>query len=289
MKCASECTICAINNLNRILDRFVAGDEAKTREMKNMLRHLSDFDFDQPPVEMLRYFCDHTPRLTGGEDFYAEQKSRDNRNMLNQYDVFYSRIKAHPDPFRAAVLLSIAGNIIDYGYDHGRDMDDVIQGALNHQMVVDHVDEMMRALKVADNILYVLDNAGEIVADKLMISFLIENGILDADRVTAVVRGMPTLNDATMADAREVGLTGLVNVIDNGDNIPGTTLSRCSETFLEHYNRADVIISKGMGNFESFHYLQDKVFFFLLMSKCANVARTLGVPLHSYICKASYL
>jgi len=237
----------------------------------------------------LRYLCENTPRLTGGADSFAEQKSRDNRNMFDKYDDFYAEIKAHPNPLHAAVRLAICGNIIDYTPGHGMDMEAIVQNAINCELLVDYVDEMLHALKEAKRVLYLLDNAGEIVADKLLISLLIEEGILQPEEITVAVRGEPTLNDATMADAEEVGLTDLVKVIDNGDCVPGTELSHCSQTFLDYFEKADVIIAKGMGNFESLHSVQGKTIFYLLISKCDNVTRALGVPLQSFVCMPSCL
>ncbi|MFZ5975151.1 MAG: damage-control phosphatase ARMT1 family protein [Bacillota bacterium] len=289
MKCAAECAVCAVNGLNRILNRFVPDEKDRIHEMQAMLKYLYEFDYAQSPPQILRYLCNITPRLTGGRDGYAEQRSIDNQNMLKKYDDFFEKVRQHPDPLRAAVLLAICGNIIDYTPSHGLDMDTVVQNAMNSDLTIDHVDEMLRVLSQAENVLYLLDNAGEIVADKLLLELLIEKGILKPNQVTAVVRGLPTLNDATMEDAREVGLTGLVNVIGNGDNVPGTELDHCSQNFIEHYEKADVVIAKGMGNFESLHHIKDKKIFFLLTSKCNNVTRALGVPLQSFVCKASYL
>lgn len=289
MKCSVECTVCAINNFKKILDEFVPEEKDRIHEMKTMLRYLSEFDFEESPPEILRYLCDSTPRLAGGQDYYAIQRSKDNKNMLQKYDDYHKKIRSHPDPFRAAVLLAICGNIIDYTPNHGLDMDTIVENAINSELTIDQVDEMLRALREAKNVLYLLDNAGEIVVDKLFISLLLEKGILAPGQITVAVRGMPTLNDATMEDAREVGLTKLVQVIDNGDNVPGTELAHCSKTFMEHYDRADLIISKGMGNFESLDHIKDKKIFFLLTSKCNNVTRALGVPLQSFVCKASYV
>ena len=289
MKCSAECVVCAIKGLNKIMDKYVPEEADRISEMQTMLRQLSEFDFEQAPAEIWRYLCENTPRLTGGADFFAEQKTIDNRNMLEKYDDFYAEVKAHPYPLHAAVRLAICGNIIDYTPGHGMDMEAVVQNALNCDLTVDHVDEMLRALKKVKHVLYLLDNAGEIVADKLLISMLIEEGVLRPEQITVAARGEPTLNDATMADAEEVGLTDLVKVIGNGDLVPGTELSHCSQVFLDHFEQADVVIAKGMGNFESLHSVQDKPIFFLLISKCNNVTRALGVPLQSFVCRASCL
>jgi hypothetical protein len=271
------------------MDRFVPEDQDRIKEVRAILRHMYEFDFEKTPASLWRYLYENTPRLTGGVDYYAEQKSIDNRNMLAKYDDFYAEVKAHPKPFHAAVRLAICGNIIDYTPAHGMDMDAVVKNAINSELAIDHVDEMLRALKEANHVLYLTDNAGEIVVDKLLIALFIEEGILKPEQITVAVRKSPTLNDATMEDAVEVGLTDLVKVIDNGDGVPGTELDHCSPAFREHYENADIIISKGMGNFESLHSAKGKAIFFLLVNKCSNVARVLGLPLQSFVCMANYL
>jgi len=289
MKCSSECVACIINNLNRVMERFVPEEKDRIKEVQAMLRHLSEFDFEKTPAAMWRYLCENTPRLSGGVDYCAEQKSIDNRNMLAKYDDFYAEVKAHPKPLHAAVRLAICGNIIDYTPAHGMDMDDVVKNAINSELAIDHVDEMLRALREAKHVLYLTDNAGEIVVDKLLIALFIEEGVLKPEQITVAVRKGPTLNDAAMEDAVEVGLTDLVKVIDNGDIVPGTELDHCSPAFREHYENADVVVSKGMGNFESLHSAKGKAIFFLLVNKCSNVARVLGLPLQSFVCMANYL
>jgi uncharacterized protein with ATP-grasp and redox domains len=289
MQCATECAACAMNNLNKVLCSFVPDQQDRIRETRAMLRFLADFDYTQPPPEILRWLSDNLPRITGLNDCFFERRSQDNANLLTKYDDFKAMVNAHPDPFRAAVLFAITGNIIDYTPSHGLDMDAIVQGALNTKLTVDHTARLYKDLPEAKRILYLLDNAGEVVADKLFIEFLLERGIVTADKLTVVVRGRPTFNDALYSDAEQVGLTGLAEVIDNGDNAPGITMSRCSGRFREYYERADLIISKGMGNYESLHDVRDKKIYFLLTSKCNNVTQTLGLPLHSFVCQATHL
>jgi uncharacterized protein with ATP-grasp and redox domains len=121
-------------------------------------------------------------------------------------------------------------------------------------------------------ILYIADNAGEIVFDRILVEEIqdFEN------RVVFVVKGGPILNDATMMDAREAGLTDIVRVIDNGCDAPGTILELCNDAFIEELNRADLIISKGQGNYETLSDIPRNVFF-LLKAKCPVIAGDLSV------------
>jgi len=128
------------------------------------------------------------------------------------------------------------------------------------------------AVERAKEILYLGDNTGEIVLDRLLIEQM------PREKLTYVVRGHPILNDALMEDAQIAGLTDLVEVIDNGSDAPGTILETCSEAFRGRFEQADLVIAKGQGNFESLGDTRRAVFF-LLRPKCAVLARHLGCDL----------
>ena len=128
-----------------------------------------------------------------------------------------------------------------------------------------------RAAREARSILYLADNAGEIVFDRLLIE------ALGPGRVTVAVRGHPVINDATRDDAREAGLEGEVELIDNGSDGPGTILEDCSPAFRERFRAAGLIIAKGQGNAETLSGVPGRIFF-LFKVKCAVMASRFGLP-----------
>jgi hypothetical protein len=143
-----------------------------------------------------------------------------------------------------------------------------------------NVAEFARTVAEAQRILYLTDNAGEIVFDR----FLIEH--LPRDRVTVAVRGAPVINDATRVDAEAAGLTELVRVIDNGSDAPGTVLDDCSDTFRRQFAGADLIVAKGQGNYETLRESPQRIYF-LLRVKCPIIARDLGCPLGRMVLRPS--
>jgi uncharacterized protein with ATP-grasp and redox domains len=211
-------------------------------------------------------------RVTGNPDPYRQRKHDSNTLALKLYPQLKDRLRDSEDPFETAVRLAIAGNIIDFGLYSSLDAADVteaIDSALVDGWDPGCLDEFARAVKDAREILYIGDNAGEIVFDRLLIEEM------PHEKVTFAVKGSPVLNDATREDAEMVGLTGLVDVIENGSDAPGTILEDCSAGFRERFDRSDLIIAKGQGNYESLSGV-DKDMFFILMAKCSAIATDLG-------------
>ncbi|MDD2995715.1 MAG: ARMT1-like domain-containing protein [Paludibacter sp.] len=220
-----------------------------------------------------REFC----RLISNNDPYSEEKQMSNKLTLQLYKHFRTEVLEAMNPFKTALKLSIAGNIMDYGVAQDFDIHKTIDTVLGADFAIDHSVELEERIKSAKKILYLGDNAGEIVFDKLFIELIMPPGL------TFAVRGSAVLNDALEIDAREVGMDMVADVINNGYDAPSTVLSECSPEFLEVYNEADLIISKGQGNFEGLMDENDPRIFFLLMVKCDVVAEKMSVPQGSFV------
>ena len=216
--------------------------------------------------------------VTGVVDPYQAAKDRFNRMALDMLGELAVRVREAPDPLAMALRLAIAGNVIDLGVDGGVTEDQARQavaGALDEPFHGD-VDAFRQAAADAGSILYLADNAGEIVLDRLLIEQLLP------ERVAVAVRGQAVLNDATMADGEATGLCDLVEVIDNGSDAPATVLSDCSEDFRRRFAQADLVIAKGQGNFET---LSDEAadIYFLLKVKCPVIAGHVGLPVGTHV------
>ena len=239
--------------------------------VRDMLRWTADADSNQSPPVLGQQLHRRLGEVSGVEDPYRAEKDLQNQLVMGLLPELRARLEAAGDPFGLAVKLAIAGNIIDLGINGGVAEDDLhlsIDQALS-EPVHGLVDDLRRDIATATDILYLADNCGEIVFDRLLIEQL------PTERVTVAVRGKPILNDATMVDARTVGLTDMVEVIDNGSDAPGTILEDCSPAFRERFAAADLIIAKGQGNFESLSDV-DAPIYFLFKVKCSVVAEHVG-------------
>lgn len=260
--------------LRQALDaaRFATDDEnVHETVVQHVLCLVSEMDIRQSPPVIGQQIHRLIRQITGKADPYHQQKRLSNELALRLYSEMKQDVDEAPNPLEAAVRLAIAGNILDFGVNSSLEFchaENVIGAALNEEFDSSELSAFVSVVNQARDILYLGDNAGEIVFDRLLIEKL------PREKVTFVVKGSPVLNDATMEDAEIAGLTDLVDVIDNGSDGPGTILESCSRLFRERFNQADLIIAKGQGNYESLSSV-DKPIFFILKAKCPVIARDL--------------
>jgi damage-control phosphatase, subfamily I len=210
-------------------------------------------------------------RQETSSDPYRSLKETYNQVALELLPAVRDRI-AQGDRFEGSVRAAIAGNVIDFGIYESIDLHRSIEESFQLPLSGDDYRALVHAVQTASSVLYLCDNAGEIVFDRLLIEALVDQG----KRVTAAVKGMPVINDATLDDAFSTGLAGFCTVIDNGNDGIGTLLEACSSPFLDAYRSADLIISKGQANFETLMQTEDNRIFFLFKVKCPVVARVVG-------------
>ena len=253
--------------------RLATDDEVKQREVLNRVAlEIPKFPLDATPVEMGRTIHRLIKEITGNQDPYAELKRHYNELAAKMVEKLKPLVRNADDPLQMAVRIAIAGNIIDFGALSNFDLDRSVEESLRFDFGVFDYEEFKRQLNASESVLYIGDNAGEICFDKLLIELMHEMG----KKLIFAVRSVPIINDATVEDAVWCGIDRFAQVIDSGSDAPGTILEHCNPRFLEIFRRADMVIAKGQGNFET---LSDagRPIFFMLKAKCPIVARELGV------------
>ncbi len=180
------------------------------------------------------------------------------------------------DPLHIALRLSIAGNIIDFGVaDHYKDLWINLEEVLSKPFAIDNEAALRAALANSAQVLFLADNAGETVFDRLLIEVL-------KVPVVYAVKESPIINDATVADAVSAGLDQVSRIVSNGADAPGTILSLCSQDFLQIYQAAPLVIAKGQANYETLSEAGSKVFC-LLQVKCPVIADDIKAPVGSIV------
>ena len=272
MKTYLDCIPCLFKQVLDSARMYSSDTMVHEKIVRDVMGWCKDMDMSKPiPIMGLRVYR-RLREITGVADPYHAAKMRQNRMALRLLPELRSAMKNARDTFALAVKISIAGNIIDMGGAGDTSLAGV-RKALHHAMtepLKGNIPAFKRAAKKADNILYLTDNAGEIVFDRLLIEQLAPA------KVTVAVRGKPALNDALMADARTAGLHKIAKVIDNGSDAPGTVLEETSDSFNAAFKSADMVIAKGMGNYETLCEAPRRVYF-LFKAKCPMVAKNSGV------------
>ena len=209
-------------------------------------------------------------------DPFASKKDHYTQLALRMYPQLKAVVQASPHRLNAAVRVAAAGNVIDLGILDRDDVDlmEVLNEVVTRGFAVDECDLFEARLATADHVLYLLDNAGETVFDRVLIEELAVSGV----RTTVVAKTQAILNDATMDDAVAAGLDDVADLIGNGSPMIGTDLESCSAEFLRHFHAGDLVVSKGQANFETLDGSADRIFF-ILKAKCPEVGRELGVAM----------
>lgn len=278
MKTYHDCIPCFIKQTLSALEMINCDNTTRENILRTVLQRLSLIDFDLSPPEMARTVHRIIREISGNSDPFFDEKIRYQNLALQLSPQLEQNILLSDNPFESAILLAIAGNSIDHGVYHDLTEEQALEALEQgiHVPLIGDIDQFNAAIESAESILFLADNAGEIVIDKLLLQQL------PLDKITFAVRGGPILNDALKADAEQAGITELVPVIDNGDDTPGTILKYCSKVFQDQFNSADLIIAKGQGNYETLSDTEGNIFF-LLKAKCHVVAQNIGCEIGSSI------
>lgn len=280
MKTYLDCIPCVMRQaLNA--SRAATDDVSLQKEaLKKVALSLSKVSFENTPLSLSHKAHRIVRKVTGVNDPYKELKKDCNRVVMEMYSDLKGTVSESEDPILTATKLSIAGNIIDFAPDHDFEVKEVVEEVLDKDFSIDHFDEFRSELEESDEIFYLADNAGEIVFDRIFLEELADKDI------TSFVKGYPVLNDAMVEDAEFVGIDEVADIEEvGGEGNEG--LDVVPQSFVERLGDADLVISKGQGNYEAFSELESSGvnIFFLLMVKCPLVGKDLGAEEGNLIVK----
>ena len=270
--------------------RIAGADEIIQKKIIDELSQLiPNFSLEIAPPEMGRAIYGLVGKISGVKDPFKEIKENSNRLVLKLYPKLKQEINNSEDRLLTAVKLSIAGNVIDYGVKNSLNVEEEINKIFNKDFKSDNKNnktvfryqEFKEILSKVNHVIYLADNAGEVVFDRLLIEELTEKL---GKQVIYVVRGKPIINDALIEDAIFCGINKVTKITSSGSDAPGTILKYCSSEFIELYQKAELIISKGQGNYESLSE-EDEPIFFLFKAKCPVIAKDIGCKVGDMVLK----
>lgn len=282
MKISYECGPCFLRQAKEALDLSTDDELLKMEIMSDIFKYLSDnftenTNSNGTGSRMHKMIIERT----GCRDPYYNEKIEGNEIAL-KYIPEVKRILEEDDSLENYVKIAIIGNILDFGaFTLDDDIEAVIKDSLKKDLTIKDIEEFENSLETNDRVLYLVDNTGEIVFDKLLLEKIKQ---YDVD-ITIAVKSQPILNDACMKEALDAGLDEYGEIVEIGCGTVGYVDSEISDEFREIFNAHNFIISKGMGNYEGLSEidLSDKEVYFLLCSKCNTISRHIGVNLHDML------
>ena len=282
MKISYECGPCFLRQAKEALDLSTDDELLKMEIMSDIFKYLSD-NFNENTNSNGTGSRMHKMIIerTGCRDPYYNEKIEGNEIAL-KYIPEVKRILEEDDSLENYVKIAIIGNILDFGaFTLDDDIEAVIKDSLKKDLTIKDIEEFENSLETNDRVLYLVDNSGEIVFDKLLLEKIRQ---YDVD-ITIAVKSQPILNDACMKEALDAGLDEYGEIVEIGCGTVGYVDSEISDEFREIFNAHNFIISKGMGNYEGLSEidLSDKEVYFLLCSKCNTISRHIGVNLHDML------
>jgi len=269
MKTYLDCLPCFVEQALRAA-RTATNDDRLIKEVLDEVGcMIKDTPMENTPAESGIRVYGKIREITGVADPYRKIKKQHIAEAKALYPELEKMVTRANDPLLTAIRIAIAGNVIDLGINKTFDLVADIKKILSQDFALFDYTAFKKVLNKAENVLYIGDNAGESVFDKLLIKQL-------KKPVKYAVRSQPIINDVTMQDALDSGLDEVAELIDSGSMAPGTILRYSTPEFLEIYQKADLVISKGQGNYEGLSD-ENRTIFFLLKAKCPVIAGDLGV------------
>ena len=281
MKGKLECQPCLLRQALEVA-RIVSDSEAvHARVLRRILRVLSKTDFRLPPPMIAYYVYRAIGKVTRCSDPYLQTKERSDGMALECAEWAREVIARSKSPLDTALRLAVAANVVDFGVGVRFDLKESLRHVLEKGLEVDETAAFKKDLARARTLLYVGDNAGEIVFDKLLIEVIATR--YPALKKVFAVRGGPVINDITARDAERVGMGEVAEVVSTGHAAPGVILARASRGFRRIFADADLVLAKGQGNYESLGGDGGAKAYFLLRAKCPVIARELDVEIGDFV------
>ncbi len=279
MRTYLDCFPCFLNQALRAA-RMATDDQISIKAVLDAVSMiLPTISLESTPPEIGRLIYRTVHEITKNQDPYRDVKNRSTREALSLYPHMKRLVEKSDDGLLMAIRMAIAGNVIDFGPNRAFDMKEEIEITRSKAFAVCDYEQFKTALAKSRSILYIGDNAGECVFDRVLLETMNK-------RATYVVREKPVINDATLEDAQQAGIDSAAELMSSGTDAPGTLLETCSDRFIRRYHEAELIISKGQGNYETLSNQRQNIFF-LLKAKCPVIAKHLGLPVGSIILRAA--
>jgi uncharacterized protein with ATP-grasp and redox domains len=276
MNLKPDCLSCLLNQSLRVTKNLNLDEKTSNKMMQVASASISTYSEVSPPVAA----ADLYPKLgalVGNEDVYKELKALSTQEAMKLLPKVEKEVENVSDAIKSAV----AGNVIDFATPNHFDLTEEFEKVFDTDFSIDDELLFFEKLEEAKSFMIIGDNVGEHVFDKLLLEELFKS--YPKLKLYYAVRGVPIINDVTLVEAKEIGIDKICNLVDSGVNTPGLAYDHASEEFMELYNSIDLIVAKGMGNYECLEGVKDERIFHLFKVKCDVVANDVDAKFGSLI------
>lgn len=285
MNINDTCVSCIINQSAKVASALESSPEIEKELINTVTKMSRDFSFTQTPPEVASDVYEKMALILNKIDIYDEIKEISTKKALSFVPILKQKLQASDDKLLTATKIAVAGNVIDLAAQVEFDLEEELEKIFHTEFGYNDFSVLKSELSKAKKVLILGDNTGEHIFDYLFIENLKE--LYPDASYSYAVRGNPIINDVTIKEAKEAGFDKLCELVDSGVNTPGFAYDRASEYAQKLFDEADLVISKGMGNYECLSPTHRNNICFLLKVKCEVVAASLEKELGDIVCKVS--
>lgn len=285
MNLKAECKVCLMNQTLKVLNT-INTDEKKSKEVIDEISSIvSNIEYNLTPPEVAIKTYSKISELTGIYDLYRDEKLNAIEKAKGFVPFLEKLIENSDDKLFSAIKIAVAGNVLDLATPTNFELDSEIENIFDLNFAIDDSEKLRDDLEIAKEIVILADNAGENIFDNIFIETL--NSLYPNLKIYYAPRSKPMINDITYEELKDTEIEDIATLVDTGVTAAGFLYNLASEEFKEIYNRADLIISKGMGNFETLNEVESKKIYFLFKVKCNVVSNTINQKIGTIICKSN--
>lgn len=283
MNISQECVACIINQSFKVAEAIKADEVLKHKLTSRVQERSKSFSFSDTPPAIAAYVYEEMAEIANKDDLYDKVKESSTIKARSLVPHLEEKLHSEADKFLTATKIAVAGNVIDLASAIAFDLDEEFEKVFHTEFTNKDYEKLYEKLLDAKRVLIIGDNVGEHVFDYMYIKVLKE--LFSDITFYYMVRGNPIINDVTLKEAKEQGFEAICEVVDSGVNTPGFTYDRANEYSKKLFNEVDLIISKGMGNYECISPASRENICYLLKIKCSVVARSLDGEIGDIVCK----
>ncbi len=280
MKTSYLCIPCFFRQIENASSLVGLSKENRDKLHSYITKRLLIFDFNYSPVVFGRTIYKTISQISNKRDPFLEEKIRAEECLLKILPKIRSYLKIVKNPLYITAKMSCIANSIDFGTGKIPKVHGIISQLKNAKLYIDHFLLFKKKIKKKNSILVIGDNCGETIFDLLFIEEIKKH--YSGIKIFYATRSAPIINDVVFSDAKRIGLNKVAKVLSSGCDYPGIILKKASPIFKKIYQQADIVVSKGQGNFESLWDIKKDIFY-LFKVKCPPVSEFLNTPQNSYI------